>query len=52
VPQALRRPRGLPAPATRRLTLLEPRGRPDPLIGCRTQCWPANDSPAAPGFTS
>src|SRR5215470_5461613 len=28
----------------------EPRGRPDPLIGCRTSwCWPSNDPSAAPG---
>jgi transposase len=26
-----------------------PRGRPDPLIGCRATCWPANDPSAAPG---
>jgi transposase len=32
--QALRRPRGLPPPPPRRLTHL-PRGRPDPIIGCR-----------------
>jgi len=34
LPQALRRPRGLPPPPPRRLTHL-PRGRPDPIIGCR-----------------
>lgn len=36
LPQALRRPRGLPPPAhTHRLTP-RPRGRPDPIFGCRT----------------
>jgi hypothetical protein len=34
LPQVLRRPRGLPLPATRRLTR-KPPGRPGPLIGCR-----------------
>jgi hypothetical protein len=24
-------------------------GRPGPIFGCRTPCWPANDLPAAPG---
>jgi len=40
---------GLPPPAPRRRLTPKLRGRPGPLIGCRTQCWPANDSPAAPG---
>ena len=49
LPQALRRPRGLPPPApslaTQRL-----RGRPGPLIGCRTErAGLRNDPPAAPG---
>ena len=36
LPQALRRPRGLPLPApARRLTLPNSRGRPGPLFGCR-----------------
>ena len=36
LPQALRRPRGLPPPAPAdRLTLSNSRGRPGPLIGCR-----------------
>ncbi len=37
-----------PPPPGRRLTH-RPRGRPDPLIGCREPCWPANDSSAVPG---
>src|SRR5438876_11641825 len=48
LPQALRRPRGLPLPAPARRLTQDPRGRPGPLIGCRTR-WPANDSPAVPG---
>ena len=51
LPQALRRPRGLPAPPHARWLTHRPRGRPDPLIGCRT-CWPANDSSAVPGLIS
>ena len=51
LPEALRRPRGLPPPPHSRLTLTL-RGRPDPLIGCRPPCWPANDSPAVPGSLS
>jgi hypothetical protein len=34
-PQALRRPRGLPPPPHRRRLTHLPRGRPDPIIGCR-----------------
>ena len=52
LPEALRRPGGLPPPPPgRRLTPQNPRGRPDPLIGCRT-CWPSNDSSAVPGLIS
>ena len=29
----------------------KPRGRPGPVSGCRTRCWPANDSPAAPALS-
>ena len=36
LPEALRRPRGLPPPPRSRLTLTL-RGRPDPQIGCRTR---------------
>ena len=36
LPEALRRPRGLPPPPRRRRTLTL-RGRPDPQIGCRTR---------------
>ena len=35
LPQALRRPRGLPPPPPARGLTHLPRGRPDPLIGCR-----------------
>jgi transposase len=47
LPQAIRSPRGLPTPPHRG-ELTPSRGRPGPLIGCRTR-WPANDPPAAPG---
>ena len=48
LPEALRRPRGLPPPARRRLTPQLP-GRPGPRFGCRNRCWPSIDPPAAPG---
>jgi len=48
LPQALRRPRGLPPPPPSRGLTHRPRGRPGPKIGCRA-CWPSNDSPAVPG---
>jgi len=43
---AARKPTGTCGPAD----YPSPRGRPDPLIGCRTSwCWPSNDPSAAPG---
>ncbi len=49
LPQALRRPRGLPPPPPARGLTLTLRGRPGPIFGCRTR-WPANDPPAVPGL--
>jgi transposase len=37
LPEALRRPAGLPSPAPGRRLTLTLRGRPDPIIGCRTR---------------
>ena len=48
LPEALRRPRGLPPPPRFRRLNAHSRGRPGPIFGCRT-CWPANDPPAVPG---
>jgi hypothetical protein len=50
LPQALRRPRGLPPAAPGRRVTPKLRGRPDPIFGCREPCWPSNDSSAVPGL--
>jgi hypothetical protein len=49
LPEALRRPRGIPPPAPgRRLTHI-PQGRPDPIFGCRTRAGLRTIRRAVPG---